>query len=208
MNFESTLSFPTVFRYGLLFHSAIFPKKQEPEACYRFCSQMISLLLQDTRRYHMLLRNLCRFFWLSGFLPVVLIAPAQFLVPGERPVRLLVLACIPDDSGCYPVRESVVLILSVLFLDIFLYFLVRILVSENRVPTMYFLCAVLLFLQLLFLDIYPQSYPLFPLNPAFSFLVSLLSGPWQAFSLVYLPEVLFPEAFLRTAFPTILSQFL
>ena len=94
----------------------------------------------------MLLRNLCRFFWLSGFLPVVLIAPAQFLVQGERPVRLLVLACIPDDSGCYPVRESVVLILSVLFLDIFLYFLVRILVSENRVPTMYFLCAVILFL--------------------------------------------------------------
>ena len=208
MNFESTLSFPTVFRYGLLFHSAIFPRKQDPEACYRFCLQMISLLLQDNRRYHMLLKNPCRFFWLSDFLPAVLIAPAQFLIPGEHPVRLLVLAYIPDDSGCYPVQESVCQALAVLFLDIFRYFLIRILVSENRVPAMYFLCAVLLFLKLLFLDFYPQSCPLFPLDPAFSFLVSLFSGPWQVFSLVYLPDVLFPEVFLHTVFPTILLHFL
>ena len=70
----------------------------------------------------MLLRNPCRFFWLSGFLPAVLIAPAQFLVPGEHPVRLLVLAYIPDDSGCCPVRESVVPALKVVFLDFFPYF--------------------------------------------------------------------------------------
>ena len=80
----------------------------------------------------MLLRNLCGFFWLSGFLPVVLIAPAQFLVPGEHPVRLLVLAYIPDGFQCCPDLESVVLALEVLFLDFFLCFPAEILVFQNR----------------------------------------------------------------------------